>query len=79
MNKRLLLMIALVSLPSFAADVVIRSSAPTTTRSAYDRSVSLNAQITTLTLGTRCIWACATTPVFEAPTCNEWRKNSTCG
>jgi outer membrane protein TolC len=51
MNKRLLLLIALVSLHSVAADVVIRPSAPSTTRSGYERSVSLNAQSTTLTLG----------------------------
>ncbi|MGH8395737.1 MAG: TolC family protein, partial [Pseudomonas sp.] len=51
MNKRLLLLTALVSLHSVAADVVIRPSAPSTTRSGYERSVSLNAQSTTLTLG----------------------------
>lgn len=52
MNKPLLLlMIGLFSLPSLAADVVIRPSAPSITRSAYDHSVSLNAQVVTLTLG----------------------------
>ena len=51
MNKPWLLLIALVSLPCVAADIVIRPSAPTTTRSGYERSVSLNAQLTTLTLG----------------------------
>ena len=51
MNKRLLLLLALFSLPSIAADVVIRPAAPSTTRSGYDRGVSLNAQVTALTLG----------------------------
>ena len=51
MNKPLLWLIALVSLPCVAADIVIRPSAPTTTRSGYEHSVSLNAQLTTLTLG----------------------------
>ncbi|WLH49957.1 TolC family protein [Pseudomonas tolaasii] len=50
MNKWLLVL-ALTSLPVAAADVVIHPSAPSTTRSGYDRSVSLNAQVTTLTLG----------------------------
>ncbi|WP_339417909.1 MULTISPECIES: TolC family protein [unclassified Pseudomonas] len=50
MNKWLWLL-ALVSLPGVAADVVIKPSAPSTTRSGYDRSVSLNAQATTMTLG----------------------------
>ncbi|MFO2466384.1 TolC family protein [Pseudomonas sp. 15FMM2] len=51
MNKSLLLLLTLASLPSLGADVVIRPSAPTITRSSYERSVSLNAQVTTLTLG----------------------------
>ncbi|WLH71654.1 TolC family protein [Pseudomonas fluorescens] len=50
MNKWLGLLV-LVSLPGMAADVVINQSAPSTTRSGYDRSVSLNAQVTTMTLG----------------------------
>ncbi|WP_339467453.1 TolC family protein [Pseudomonas sp. EL_65y_Pfl1_R83] len=50
MNKWLWLL-ALVSLPGVAADVVIKPSAPSTTRSGYDRGVSLNAQATTMTLG----------------------------
>jgi outer membrane protein TolC len=50
MNKWLGLLV-LVSLPGMAADVVINPSAPSTTRSGYDRSVSLNAQVTTMTLG----------------------------
>lgn len=45
MNKWLVLL-TLVSLPGMAADIVIRPSAPSTTR-----SVSLNAQVTSLTLG----------------------------
>lgn len=49
--NRWLLLLALVSLPGVAADVVIKPSAPSTTRSGYDRSVSLNAQVTTMTLG----------------------------
>ncbi|KAF1029676.1 MAG: hypothetical protein GAK37_01659 [Pseudomonas sp.] len=51
MNKGLLLLMVLVSLPSVAADVVIRPSAPATTRSGYERGVSLNARTTALTLG----------------------------
>ncbi|TWC65617.1 outer membrane protein TolC [Pseudomonas sp. SJZ103] len=50
MNKWLWLL-ALISLPVGAADVVIKPSAPSTTRSGYDRGVSLNAQVTTMTLG----------------------------
>ncbi|NWE82693.1 TolC family protein, partial [Pseudomonas edaphica] len=50
MNKWLWLL-ALASLPAMAADVVINPSAPSTTRSGYDRSVSLNNHVTTLTLG----------------------------
>ncbi|OAE13199.1 hypothetical protein AZH11_06830 [Pseudomonas simiae] len=50
MNKWLGLLV-LVSLPGVAADVVIHPSAPSTTRSGYDQSVSLNAQVTTMTLG----------------------------
>ena len=50
MNKWLWLL-AFVSLPGTAADVVIKPSAPSSTRSGYDRSVSLNAQVTRLTLG----------------------------
>ena len=50
MNKWLGLLV-LVSLPGMAADVVINPSAPSTTRSGYDQSVSLNAQVTTMTLG----------------------------
>ncbi len=46
-----LLLLALLSLPAGAAEVVIKPSAPSTTRSGYDRGVSLNAQVTTLTLG----------------------------
>lgn len=42
---------ALISLHGMAADVVIKPSAPSSTRSEYDRGVSLNAQVTTLTLG----------------------------
>ena len=50
MNKwPLLLLIA--SLPAMAGDVVINPSAPSSTRSGYERGVSLNAQVTTLTLG----------------------------
>jgi len=49
--NRWLFWLALVSLPGMAADVVIKPSAPSTTRSGYDRSVSLNAQVTTMTLG----------------------------
>ncbi|MGH8449772.1 TolC family protein, partial [Pseudomonas sp.] len=44
-------LLALVSLPGMAADVVINPSAPSTTRSGYDRGVSLNAQVTAITLG----------------------------
>ena len=51
MNKRLLLLLALISLPSVAADMLIRPTAPSTTRSGYDRGVSLNAQVTAITLG----------------------------
>ncbi|MFC6301096.1 TolC family protein [Pseudomonas sp. CCM 7893] len=52
MNKRhVLLLIGLISLPSLAAEVVINPSAPSTTRSGYERSVSLSNQTTTLTLG----------------------------
>lgn len=51
MNKPLLLILALLSLPSVAADRELRPSAPTITRSGYERGVSLNAQVTTLTLG----------------------------
>ena len=51
MNKRLLLLLALISLPSVAADMLIRPTAPSTTRSGYDRGVSLNAQVTAVTLG----------------------------
>jgi hypothetical protein len=40
MNKWLGLLV-LVSLPGMAADVVINPSAPSTTRSGYDQSVSL--------------------------------------
>ncbi|QHD07699.1 TolC family protein [Pseudomonas sp. R76] len=50
MNKGLLLLI-FASLPTMAADVVINPSAPSTTRSGYDRSVSLKAQATNMTLG----------------------------
>lgn len=49
--NRWLLYLALISLPGMAADVVIKPSAPSTTRSGYDRGVSLKAQITDLTLG----------------------------
>ncbi|NMZ19437.1 TolC family protein [Pseudomonas rhodesiae] len=49
--NRWLLCLALISLPGMAADVVIKPSAPSTTRSGYDRGVSLKAQITDLTLG----------------------------
>lgn len=50
MNKYLPLLM-LVSLPGMAADMVITPQAPSTTRSGYERSVSLNAQATTMTLG----------------------------
>ena len=50
MNKWLALL-TLVCLPVMASKVVINPSAPSTTRSGYDRGVSLNAQVTTLTLG----------------------------
>ena len=50
MNKWPLLLI-FASLPAMAADVVINPSAPSTTRSGYDRSVSLKAQATNMTLG----------------------------
>ncbi len=46
-----LLLLAMTSLPGMAADVLINPSAPSTTRSGYDRSVSLNAQVTRMTLG----------------------------
>lgn len=49
--NRWLLCLVLISLPGMAADVVIKPSAPSTTRSGYDRGVSLKAQITDLTLG----------------------------
>lgn len=49
--NRWLLCLALISLPGMAADMVIKPSAPSTTRSGYDRGVSLKAQITDLTLG----------------------------
>jgi outer membrane protein TolC len=49
--NRWLLCLTLISLPGMAADVVIKPSAPSTTRSGYDRGVSLKAQITDLTLG----------------------------
>ncbi|WP_313061660.1 TolC family protein [Pseudomonas rhodesiae] len=49
--NRWLLCLALISLPGMAADVVFKPSAPSTTRSGYDRGVSLKAQITDLTLG----------------------------
>lgn len=51
MNKSLALVIALLALPALASEVVIRPSAPGTTRSGYERGVSLNAQVTDLTLG----------------------------
>ncbi|XVO85368.1 TolC family protein [Pseudomonas palleroniana] len=44
-------LLTLVSLPVMAADVVINPSAPSTTRSGYDRGVSLKAQVTDITLG----------------------------
>ncbi|MBC3196610.1 TolC family protein [Pseudomonas poae] len=44
-------LLALISLPGVAAQVVIKPSAPSTTRSGYDRGVSLSAQATSLTLG----------------------------
>ncbi|WP_130908979.1 TolC family protein [Pseudomonas antarctica] len=50
MNKWLLLFI-FGSLPAMAADVVVNPSAASTTRSGYDRGVSMNAQVTTMTLG----------------------------
>lgn len=50
MNKWLMLL-TLVSLPAMATNVVINPSAPSTTRSGYERGVSLNAQVTTMTLG----------------------------
>ncbi len=43
--------LALISLPGVAADIVIKPSAPSTTRSGYERGVSLNAQATSMTLG----------------------------
>ncbi len=49
--NRWLLLLALVSLPGVAADVVIKPSAASTTRSGYDRGVSFNAQATSMTLG----------------------------
>ena len=50
MNKwPLLLLIA--SLPAMAGDVVINPSAPSSTRTGYERGVSLTAQVITLTLG----------------------------
>ncbi|NCE87115.1 MULTISPECIES: TolC family protein [Pseudomonas] len=54
MSKRLcqwLGLLTLVSLPVMATDVVINPSAPSTTRSGYDRGVSLKAQVTAITLG----------------------------
>jgi len=44
-------LLAWVSLHGVAADVVIKPSAPSTTRSGYERGVSLNAQVTNMTLG----------------------------
>ncbi|MEX5541410.1 TolC family protein [Pseudomonas poae] len=44
-------LLALISLPGVAAEVLIKPSAPSTTRSGYDRGVSLSAQATSLTLG----------------------------
>ncbi len=44
-------LLALLSLPGAAADIVIKPSAPSTTRSGYERGVSLNAQATSMTLG----------------------------
>ncbi|MGZ0716320.1 TolC family protein [Pseudomonas palleroniana] len=44
-------LLTLVSLPVMAADVVINPSAPSSTRSGYDRGVSLKAQVTAITLG----------------------------
>ncbi|WP_455825329.1 TolC family protein [Pseudomonas graminis] len=43
--------LVLISLPGAAADIVIKPSAPSTTRSGYERGVSLNAQATSMTLG----------------------------
>ena len=50
MNKCVLLLM-LISLPCMAADVVVNPQAPSTTRSGYERGVSLNAQATAMTLG----------------------------
>ncbi|ELQ18374.1 putative outer membrane lipoprotein [Pseudomonas fluorescens BRIP34879] len=44
-------LLALISLPGVAAEVLIKPSAPSTTHSGYDRGVSLSAQATSLTLG----------------------------
>ena len=44
-------LLALASLHGMASEVAIKPSAPSTTRSGYDRGVSLNAQLTSLTLG----------------------------
>ena len=44
-------LLALISLHGMAADIVIKPSAPSTTRSGYDRGVSLKAQATDMTLG----------------------------
>lgn len=50
MNKWLALL-TLACLPAMASNVVINPSAPSTTRNGYERGVSLNAQVTTMTLG----------------------------
>ena len=50
MNKCGLLLL-LISLPGITAEMVINPSAPSSTRSGYERGVSLNAQATTMTLG----------------------------
>ena len=50
MNKCGLLLL-LISLPGMTAEMVINPSAPSSTRSGYERGVSLNAQATTMTLG----------------------------
>ena len=50
MNKWPLLLV-MASLQAMAGDVVINPSAPSSTRTGYERGVSLNAQVTTLTLG----------------------------
>lgn len=44
MSKAALICLATVSLHGVAADVVIKPSAPSTTRSGYERGVSLNAR-----------------------------------